>query len=167
MTLILNGGTQPENLEVRFGFSPDVEIGDVDLPLKDFLLLASQVLTGTNLMRADPRQAFARVVALLSEESGFNAGRRRLGSRIPFRFEGGQDTEQRFVDVGKGYLLSLRDFLVTAFYVLTNSDLVPDDPRLRFVQHVKLMSVVEANGGKRLASVFDLVFPDSSSPASN
>jgi hypothetical protein len=48
--------------------------------------------------------------------------------------------------------LSLRDVLMLCSYVLTNTDLDPDDERLKFVEAVKAMKVVDGwnRGGKRL-----------------
>ena len=40
------------------------------------------------------------------------------------------------------YEISLEDFLVTVEYVLTNTDLEPNDPRLRFVKRVQSMKEV-------------------------
>lgn len=42
------------------------------------------------------------------------------------------------------YEISLEDFLCAANYVLTNTDLEPDDPRLRFIDNAK--SMIEVNG---------------------
>ena len=42
------------------------------------------------------------------------------------------------------YEISLSDFMHAAMYVLTNTDLVGDsDPRLRFVNEVKVMEITE------------------------
>lgn len=50
------------------------------------------------------------------------------------------------------YEISMEDFLIVAEYVLTNTDLVPDDQRLQFVECVKSMKEVDGynQGGKRL-----------------
>lgn len=61
----------------------------------------------------------------------------------------------RRVDVAHGacgFHLSIEDVLVLCSYVLTNSDLDPDDERLKFVEAVKEMKVVEGwnKGGRRL-----------------
>ena len=52
------------------------------------------------------------------------------------------------------YQISLKDFLLMAEYVLTNTDLEADDLRLPFVECVKSMHVVQGynKGGQRLAS---------------
>ena len=52
------------------------------------------------------------------------------------------------------YEISLKDFLCVAKYVLTNTDLEPDDPRLQFVKRVQSMEEVNGYnpGGKRLKS---------------
>jgi len=39
--------------------------------------------------------------------------------------------------------ISMTDFLFAAEYVLTNAPLVPNDPRLIFVEHVRFMKEVE------------------------
>ena len=53
-----------------------------------------------------------------------------------------------------GYKISLEDFLLTAEYVLTSGDLAPDDLRLKFVESVRSMRIVEGGmpGGTRLES---------------
>ena len=52
------------------------------------------------------------------------------------------------------YQISMEDFLILAHYVLTNSNLTKDDPRLQFVESVRNMEVVEGYttivGGKEL-----------------
>jgi hypothetical protein len=50
------------------------------------------------------------------------------------------------------YQISLEDFLFAAEYVLTNTNLKSNDPRLQFVKCVKSMKKVEGfgSGGKRL-----------------
>lgn len=41
------------------------------------------------------------------------------------------------------YVISLPDFLVAAHYVLTNTDLQQDDPRLQFMKCMEAMKVVD------------------------
>jgi hypothetical protein len=41
------------------------------------------------------------------------------------------------------YRISMLDFLLAARYVLTNTDLEPNDPRLKFIEVIKKMRVVE------------------------
>lgn len=52
------------------------------------------------------------------------------------------------------YKITMEDFLVLAHYVLTNSNLTEDDPRLQFVESVRGMAVVKdypvTIGGKEL-----------------
>lgn len=52
------------------------------------------------------------------------------------------------------YEVSLEDFLAAAGYVLTNTDLEPEDPRLQFVEFVRFMRRVDGYnpGQKRLES---------------
>lgn len=70
------------------------------------------------------------------------------------------------------YEISMKDFLCAADYVLTNTDLEVDDPRLQFVRCVKSMKIVEGYnpGRKRLeASVppipLDIIDEVSKKPA--
>lgn len=60
------------------------------------------------------------------------------------------------------YEISLIDFLVAARYVLTNTDLEPDDPRLQFVKCVQSMKEVDGYnpGGKHLESDVPLSPPN-------
>jgi len=52
------------------------------------------------------------------------------------------------------YEISLKDFLLAAHYVLTNSDLKPYDPRIQFVECVQRMLRVSGfnPGGERFRS---------------
>ncbi|MFH1170672.1 MAG: hypothetical protein V1704_03900 [Candidatus Vogelbacteria bacterium] len=52
------------------------------------------------------------------------------------------------------YEISLEDFLIATQYVLTNTDLVPNDPRLQFVKCVQSMEEVRGHNpnGKHLES---------------
>ncbi len=51
------------------------------------------------------------------------------------------ESGETIVCVGN-YEISLKDFLALADYVLRNTDLVPDDPRISFVEHVARMKPV-------------------------
>jgi hypothetical protein len=59
------------------------------------------------------------------------------------------------------YEISLKDFLFAADYVLTNTDLRPNDPRLTFVEHVQSMKVVETfnPNGSHLEPEDNLMLP--------
>lgn len=60
------------------------------------------------------------------------------------------------------YEISIEDFLIAAKYVLTNTDLEPDDPRLQFVKCVQSMRETDGYNpsGKRLASSVPPVLPE-------
>lgn len=60
------------------------------------------------------------------------------------------------------YEISLEDFLITAKYVLTNTDLDPNDPRLQFMKCVQSMKEVDGYNlnGKRLESSLPAVLPN-------
>lgn len=47
------------------------------------------------------------------------------------------------------YEISIEDFLIAANYVLTNTDLEPNDPRLQFVKCVRLMKKVDSHNSDR------------------
>jgi len=56
------------------------------------------------------------------------------------------------VQIGE-YELSIEDFLLAAFYVLTNTNLTHDDQRLEFVKSIHAMRIVEQHiGNHRLTS---------------
>ena len=59
------------------------------------------------------------------------------------------------------YEISLEDFLVAAEYVLTNTDLEPNDPRLQFVKCVQSIKQTDgySPGRKRLESSEPAVLP--------
>lgn len=52
------------------------------------------------------------------------------------------------------YEISMNDFLAATLYVLTNTDIKSDDPRLIFVNLVKSMQLIDGYNptGKRLAT---------------
>jgi len=56
-----------------------------------------------------------------------------------------------FVVLGK-YDIDINDFFVMAYYVLTNTDLYKNDPRLKFVKRIKKMKKVKGymKGNKHL-----------------
>ncbi len=58
----------------------------------------------------------------------------------------------KVVEVGD-YEISLEDFLETTFYVLTSYDIMPNDPRLKFVKKIRSMILVDSRrpGEKCLA----------------
>ena len=60
------------------------------------------------------------------------------------------------------YEISMKDFLCTAEYVLTNTDLEVDDPRLQFVRCVKSMEIVNGYNpdGKRLKANVPPILPE-------
>ena len=62
------------------------------------------------------------------------------------------------------YEISLEDFLVAAEYVLTNTDLEPNDPRLQFVKCVQSTQETDGYnpGRKRLAASEPAVLPTQS-----
>lgn len=39
--------------------------------------------------------------------------------------------------------ISLEDFCVLTYYVLTNSDLMPEDPRLNLIERIKKLQITE------------------------
>lgn len=62
------------------------------------------------------------------------------------------------------YEISLEDFLVAAEYVLTNTDLEPNDPRLQFVERVKSMEEVDGyNPGRKRLEVQEPTVPPTQS----
>lgn len=59
--------------------------------------------------------------------------------------------DDKFVHLGK-YKITMNDFVAAAMYVLTNTDLEENDPRLEFVKAVQRLKPVKGfnRGSKRL-----------------
>jgi len=79
-----------------------------------------------------------------------NQGTRPVGLEIK-TFGFGSDAD---VVVLGDYEISFADFLSAAKYVLTNTDLMPNDPRIRFVMEVQLMTIGQGYnpGGQRFVT---------------
>lgn len=81
MSLILNQGTKPEGLEIKTwgmeGF-PDVQLGEYEISMADFMEAALYVLTNTDLEDTDPRMDFLRRIKSIETGPGYMSGRRRL-----------------------------------------------------------------------------------------
>ena len=69
--------------------------------------------------------------------------------------ESGRDLHVRtlFVDFGVligDHRISMKDFLNIAFYALINADLEENDPRIKFVEEVKKLQIVDGlNAGQK------------------
>jgi hypothetical protein len=73
----------------------------------------------------------------------------------------GPPVDANVVHLGQ-YEIALEDFLATAFYVLTNTDLTgPDDPRLEFVALVQTLQEIPGwqNGRTRLNEILQTTPP--------
>ena len=71
-----------------------------------------------------------------------------------------KDLEVKTFGLGKDpvllgeYQISMDDWLEATWYVLTNTDLQPNDPRLGFIKRVQALGEVEGwSSGNRLARV--------------
>lgn len=80
-----------------------------------------------------------------------NQGTKPEGLEVRSRNMGSPDD---IVFIGE-YEISLKDFFATVEYVLTNSDLEPNDPRLQFVERIRSMKEVEGydKGRKHLEAL--------------
>lgn len=78
-----------------------------------------------------------------------NMGTQPAGLEIRTQEEGSAGTTTIFLG---DYKISLKDFLTATKFVLTNTDLKPNDPRLRFVRCVQSMQKIQGYnpGRKRL-----------------
>lgn len=85
MSLHLNMGTEPDGLRVKTrGFGKDIVfIGEYEVSIEDFFVLAHYVLTNTNLREDDPRLRFVESVKAMIVFEGFNRGGKRLSTAIP------------------------------------------------------------------------------------
>lgn len=152
MTLCLMRGTKPAGLEIKtcgFGENP-VYLGVREIPMQDFLAAVCFVLVCSGLRKDDLRTQFVECVRSMKVTEGYleithgkKQDTKRLESDIS-PFVGG---EKSGVDDGVvhmcGFEISLPDFLIAAHYVLTNSNLQAEDPRLRFVERVRSMRVAD------------------------
>ena len=77
---------------------------------------------------------------------------------VCFHSFGGENSKT--VRLGE-YEISIEDFLLMAAYVLSNTDLEPNDPRLQFVVHVKEMEIIKGynEGRERLSSRAPVLIP--------
>ena len=83
MSLVLNQGTKPEGLEIKtWGMPelPDVQLGDYEISMEDFLECAFYVLTNTDLQPNDPRLVFVERVKKMTQLDGYMSGRKRLAN---------------------------------------------------------------------------------------
>ncbi|MEK7664306.1 MAG: hypothetical protein AAB340_02645 [Patescibacteria group bacterium] len=87
MSLILSMGTQPAGLKVQtfeFGsMGNTVHLGDYEISIEDFLVVAKYVLTNTDLDSNDPRLQFVKCVQSMKEVKGYNSGQKRLAASEP------------------------------------------------------------------------------------
>lgn len=85
--MILEMGTRPAGLEVKtsgFGrMSDTVFLGDYEISLPDFLVIAEYVLTNTDLKPNDLRLQFVRCIQSMREVDGYNPNQKRLESSVP------------------------------------------------------------------------------------
>lgn len=84
MPLNLVLGTEPKGLEVRTRvISPLLHIvlvGEYQISMPDFLMMAEYVLTNSDLERDDMRRRFVKTVQSMQEVEGDNLGKKRLQS---------------------------------------------------------------------------------------
>ena len=168
MSLILNMGTMPRGLsavvpfvaqEVWLGFQQ--ELPAYEVPIAKFLAVVEDVLVSdlpvkNDLGLPDPRLRFLTYAQALELERGYNIERdptsqcffSRKAFLIGENFSGQRVFLNKYeVFRGQGsFDLSIEDFLLLTRYVLTNTDVIPDDPRIAFVDKLKSAKVVEQDG---------------------
>ena len=77
MSLTLDCGTNPPGLRTKT-FNDFVQIGEYNLSLHDFLILAEYVLTNTDLAENDPRLPFIAKVSEFSIVKGWSNGHQKI-----------------------------------------------------------------------------------------
>ena len=82
MSLLLQRGTKPDGLRVTAQLTNVVSIGNYEISLDDFLIVAEYVLTNTDLVPNDHRLQFVKCVKSMKEVKGYNKGRKRLESSL-------------------------------------------------------------------------------------
>lgn len=134
MSFELVQGTRPHGLEIKsYGFGPlanKLRIGEKMVPIAEILALAAKELKNAELPADDPRRWYATRLAGAREIAGYNPGGTRL--EVVGTPSEPRSIRDAHIDVC-GYALSVDDFVFTVNYVLTNSDLLPDDPRRAFI----------------------------------
>lgn len=86
MSLLLNtGNTSPEWLTARTSpmLGQIIELGDYEISMVDFLILAHYVLTNTDLEENDPRLQFVECIRHMSMTESRNSGEFCLQSCLP------------------------------------------------------------------------------------
>lgn len=81
MSLELSNKSKPKKLYVNsYSIGPEsgVLIGDYDISLSDFLLVAQYVLICTELRKGDPRLQFLETVKSMKKVKGLKPGETRL-----------------------------------------------------------------------------------------
>ena len=131
MSLQLNDGTEPENLEVRtypwhehvFDYPGTVIIGDYIFQIDAFLGTAKKVV---EIKRSSGRP------------ESWGLLRKNASSLLVVSTLGWSRSRSHplFVKMG-AYKLSMDDFLCVTTYVLTNFNLIDHDPRIHFVEWIR------------------------------
>jgi len=153
MSLNLNCGTKPEVRIKTWPASiiPDIQFGDEEISVKEFLGIACNFLTKTVLAKKDPRRKLIDCVRSMHIIDGYMPGAQRLSDGsliIKGPYIGGKEC----ISVC-GYLITPADFSHAVRYVLTNTDIEGDDDiRLKFVKFVCNGKIVPELGEVRFVA---------------
>jgi hypothetical protein len=86
MSLSLDLGTKPKGLEVKtygIGNLEAVYLGDYEISMEDFLIMAEYVLTNSDLKPNDQRLQFIKCIKSMQEVEGWNENGKRLQPSAP------------------------------------------------------------------------------------
>lgn len=152
MSFILGNETKPP-LQIKtygmvFGGPDVVMLEDSEIPVSDFLAAVQFSLTNKDLRENDPRLWFLEMIKTMDTCEGYNGAKsQRLETTGEFI---GPNSDETDVITFNEFTLSIEDFLFAGYYVLTNTDLYKNDPRLKFVKDINLSAkVVEGEKGKK------------------
>lgn len=157
MTYILSSSIPPD-LEIKiWGFNDsNIYFNGNPVSIKRFLSFTEKVLTAMDLTSDDLRVDFIEYAKTLMPGPGYNISHDSDSQRLVSEKESLWPEEKHRPGIPIisqwGCMFSMIDFLFTAAYVLTNTDLMSkNDPRLAFLERLKTIQMVDGQqpGGKR------------------
>jgi len=131
--------------------SPNIQFGEEEISMKEFLGITCRFLTDEHLSKKDPRKGLIDCVRAMQVIEGYTKGTQRL-SNEPLLISGPYIGGKKCVSVCD-YLITPADFSYAVHYVLTNTSLEDDnDIRLQFVKFVREGKLVTESRKKRFVS---------------
>jgi len=147
MTLLLEMGTEPHGLPVKtFGIGKQiVYLGDYEIPFTEFFETIFELLTDPQIGNNNAYVHFITYLRSFTVVDGFTEifeGKKLKTKRLATELPCSPDEEDDSLFVGgfvqvHDYKISIPDFYVLLAYLLSNSNLQKNDPRLEFLEKIK------------------------------